>query len=123
MAGWNCASSVEPVNAVVDVEPQVEVAQHRRAVITDSRESKARALENWQIALQLDQLPPAVHSPIGRAKKHQYQAIWCCKRSAIALLAILNLEPELRRGRSGSETDIGCVGEQLMDSCRICVRE
>jgi hypothetical protein len=38
----------------------------------DRRESKPRVLENGQIVLQLDQLPAAVNSPIGRAEKYQY---------------------------------------------------
>ena len=47
-----------------------EISEHRRAVVTDRRQSQPLLPYPVQVALQLDELVFAVRSPVGRTKKY-----------------------------------------------------
>jgi len=51
-----------------------KIMQCRDAIVADSRHAEACLLEQRKIALQLAELPFAVHSPVGRAEEDQNQA-------------------------------------------------
>ncbi len=91
----------------LDLAAVGEVLQYFLAVIADCRQFDPLLFKSCFRVLQLDQLPFAVGSPVGRAKKEKNGAVRSFQRIEALLLAKLVAGRESRRLLTHGEPNVG----------------
>ncbi len=91
----------------LDLAPIREILKYFYAVVADRGQRNALFFEARLSALQLDQLPFAVRSPIGRTEKQEHGAILSFERSETLMMTKLVANGKIRRLRTHRQSDAG----------------